>query len=375
MRMQRSWRRGWMVVGALSVASLVGGCSSNEVTSTGSTSTTAAKGRTATSSTTTTTEPGQWVPDDLPPCPAPSPDSAGYTTVGTWLPTTMPDGLVLESASSSVATSNLDAPVPEGSRTFLLAEVADDGRVGQVLRVTRNGAGDEQPGFGAAPDEPTLDRVRGVPGEVYRRINRGDSYGEIVAVWDEGGASWQAGGGAPSVEAGVEAFAAALEPLELSDDGVTDPTGRFELLGATPWATSARSASVTLSTPDATVFDLPVVTVRVDPTVEGLEGLPSLATGPGATYELIDGRPASFDQFGAITRTDDGSVATAEISRESAGSLTGRDLVPMLQSLRAVDHDDPELVGLPLVDRAAIHNGLDWATIRTDASVGYCRDW
>jgi hypothetical protein len=100
-----------------------------------------------------------------------------------------------------------------------------------------------------------------------------------------------------------------------------------------------------------------------------------LATGQDATYQLIDGRPASFDQFAAITLTDDGSVASADISRERASGLTGRDLVPMLQSLRAVDHDDPALVGLPLVDRAAIHNGRDWATITTDAALGYCRDW
>lgn len=220
-----------------------------------------------------------------------------------------------------------------------------------------------------------IDRVRGVPGEVYRRINRGDSYGEIVALWDEGGSSWLAGGGAPSVAAGVEAFAAALDPLELSGDEVTDPTGRLDLLGATPWVRSARSAGFTLSTPDASVFDLPVVTVRVDPAADGAVGLPSLATGQDATYGLIDGRPASFDGRGAITLADDGSLATATIAGDRAGGLTGRDLVPMLQSLRAVDHDDPELVGLPLVDRQAIHNGFDWATITTDAALGYCRDW
>ena len=381
--MQRSRRTSWMVVGALSVAGLVAGCSSNEVASQGPTSTpsttTTLKGRTATSSTTTTAEPGQWVPDDLPPCgemPDPSSGIVGYTTVGSWLPTTIPPGLVLESASTFVETSELSDPSPSpGYRTFLLAEVAGDGRIGQVLRLSRDAPGYYQPGFAQADAEPALDRVRGLPGSIARWINRGDSKGELVAEWNEDGSPWQAAGCGTSIDLGLDGFAAALEPLELSGTEVSDPSGRFVAVGSAPWSSVGGVAGVTLATPDATVFDEPAVRISIGAPHAGAEGLPSLATGQDATYEVVDGRPASFDRSTAITVTDDGSVATATIAGLPGIMLSGRDLVCMLQSLRPVDHDDPALVGLPLEDRSAIHNGRDWATITSDPSLGYCRDW
>ncbi len=323
---------------------------------------------------------GEWIPDELRACAPLPPNMSGYRTVGSWLPTEIPEGLVLGSASTYVAAPN--QPVaPKGYRSFLLAQLGPEGRIEQLLSVVRNTEPYTEsygsPGFLKVDTEPELDQVRGHPGSIARWVNRGDTYGQLVAQWGEGDAAWTVAGGARSVGLGIEAFAELLRPLQLSSHDIADPTRRLTLLGMTSSAASARTAEFTLSK-EAPADEASAVRVTISSRVSGSEGLYSATGGTEVSFEVINGRPAMFSERSAMTLTADGSVAEATLARlprSAMVNLAGRDLIGMLQSLRPADHDDPQLVGLPLPDPSAIKSGWSWTRILADPSLGYCRDW
>ena len=314
-------------------------------------------------------------------------DGASYTTTATWLPSRSPDGLELEYSTTVVVGSQPVDVAQNPSPSFLLAELSTDGEVGAMLRISLDAGSRETPsqaGFSEVTEEATLDRVRGRPGSVVRIVNRGDSQGVARARWVEGGVQWSASGGQLPGGLGVDELAAALEPLELAPDRVRDPSGRFTVISGTPPSSMPRFADLGFRASDATKWQQSVVTVRVDPPVAGADGLPDLATGDGATFAVIDGRPVSYDRTTAITFTEDNSVATATITADAviaaasgapgATDLSGRDLVAMLHGLRPVEPDAAELVGVPMIPDWYGANGVDWESIVEEQTGEFCRE-
>ena len=151
-----------------------------------------------------------------------------------------------------------------------------DGHLVSSIRLSSGAGPYGQPGYIRMDDEAHLDSVRGHPGQIAHWINRGDPVGEQVAEWTEGGVSWTATSGLD-----VQALGTALARLQLQRDHVTDPSGRFRVLGSDvgPHAGRERTTDLEIDQSKGPSGAARTYYVRVSMHVAGTTGLMSLPEG------------------------------------------------------------------------------------------------
>lgn len=342
-RPSRSTGRRTKLVSLTALACLTAGCGdpANEAaTDASETSTTAPT--TSTTTTTTTTAP------ELPPC---DPAAEFHQVTADWLPDAVPEGWEIVYGTTRVSARQ---PGSDGAEWwgYSLAERLDDNRLG--LRLDLAATVEEGTSQSVLVDEePVLTTVRGRPGTVGRWVDRGDSVGSRMARWQEQGLHWHA-----VTASGVltnEELAAIVDRLEISRDGVVDPTGTLTTLGRSrsgPPVTQDRYTRVVLRRAGAPADER--VQIDVTAPVEGTEGL--LHTTGDQLLEddrgmiVSDGRKASARQANglgldleAIDMSGHGNVAPLSMT-----DLENLLLTPWSQ----VGPDDPRRRTVALTDPA-----------------------
>ncbi len=296
---------------AAAAAALLASCGDD----TGSASGEAGRDVTSSSaSTTSVTSPeassaGSWDAAALAPCG----DLSNHRTRPLWMPGALPDGLVLASGGSERYESQESAPMDYRHRT--LVEIAEDGAVRSSLNLVEGGAAPPQ--SQPVTEDPGLTSVRGHPGSIQTYINRSNQPW-VQALWIEDGQPWSA---AAPRELGVDGLAAALEPLVLESDGVSDPTGRFQVVagGAVPAGdrTVGRFTTSLALDPHGSDVD-PLVLVQVEERGPGAFGPGSASLGDDLSAVQIDGRWVVSSPMGATVGLEDGSSATAMLRTSTA---------------------------------------------------------
>lgn len=293
---------------------------------TGSASGEAGREATSSSASTTSVAPpeasstGSWDAAALAPCG----DLANHRTRPLWLPGDLPDGLVLASGGTERYESQESSPAE--ARTYTLIEAAEDGVVRSSLSVVEGGG--NAPHSQPVTEEPGLTSVRGHPGSIQMYVDRSNRPW-VQALWTEGGRQWSASAGR---DLGVDGLAAALEPLDLEPGGVSDPTGRFQVVAGGVVAAGDRTVgrfttSLALD-PHGSDVD-PLVLVQVEERGPGAFGPGSASLGDDLSAVQIDGRWVVSSPMGATVGLEDGSSATAMLrtstalaQAEQAGSTT-----------------------------------------------------
>ena len=293
-----------------------------------------------TSSTTTTTTP------ELPPC---DPAAELRQVAPDWLPEELPEGFEVVYGETQVYPRAPQPPMPE-TWSFALGERLDGGRLGLKLRL---GAGSDpsMSYYQLAPDEPTIDAVRGLPGKVGRVVSRGDGIGMRMARWEEQGLQWTAST-APDALTNSE-LVELLERLELSRDGVTDPTGALTLLGRTrpaPAAGEDRYTRVVFRRVGAPMNER--IQIDVTPPREGSEGI----VGPVGDRLLESDRGMVVSNGRAATAAQTGgpSLSLEVIDMSGHGQVTALSMEDvealLLTPWTRVTDDDPRRRSVPLGD-------------------------
>lgn len=291
---------------AVATIALAAGCSAEEQVTTVAESTTGSQGTastpvsssTTTPSSTTTAIDAATVLNALPACAetvSTEPAAWVYLTLPDWVPGDLPARFELTDAQTYGPATNpsgdeADQVVPQTE--WLLAELDGD-RVVSIIRVVRGVVADPNGyGFEQAPESPVLDSVRGRPGRIFTSTSRSDPIGARVAEWTEGGDHWRA-----DSLLGAEELAAALEPLSIHGDDLTDTTGRFQVLGRSEPVPTDQGIGDRLTTLTITERNGPGeldlnLEVQIEKPPSGLEGLLHPTVEPGWFMTEIDGRPA-----------------------------------------------------------------------------------
>ena len=301
---------------------------------------------TTTAPTTSTTTPTTTTVPELPPC---DPAADFHQVVADWLPDAVPEGWEIVYGSTQVYPRQ---PGSEGAGWwgFSLAERLDENRLG--LRLDLGATVDEGTSHqGLADGEPVLTTVRGRPGTVGRWIDRGDSVGRRMARWEEQGLHWHAATDSDALT--NEELAAIVDRLEISRDGVVDPTGTLTTLGrgrSGPPVAQDRYTRVVVRRAGAPANER--VQIDVVAPVEGTDGLLH-TTGEQLLEDdrgmiVSDGRRASACQsdglgldLEAIDMSGHGNVAPL--------SMTDLEML-LLTPWARVAPDDPRRRTVALVD-------------------------
>ena len=257
--------------------------------------------------------------------------------------TTLPGGL----PAGGGATGTTFLLAERGPRDVLVATVA--------LAPLPNGAIDHSQlsGSSVATDEPVLSSVRGHPGQVAHWVNRGDSIGGRQAIWEEGGVRWTA-----SSELRVADLAAALEPLEITTEGVRDPSHRFEVVGtqaaSEPLAKTVRTTEISLYRSEDGRHLYPII-ITIKPPTPGSTGVTALPRlGPGAAMRDLDGARlvvGGTDSAAGFAETRGPEIRTlldggSRVDLDAGVQLTPvaeNDLIATVVGLRRVANEDPRL--------------------------------
>lgn len=309
---------------------------------------------------------GPWDPSALPPC-----DGLGVAEgPPRWLPAVVPDGLRLADGAARLHTANGPVdPSLVGATSYTLAELGAAGELRSTFVLERGGSPTERSTYDSAAGE-ALSEVRGRPGEVARWINRGDPYGAVEAAWDEDGEHWRARAQAsPADPDGGPSWtpselAAVLAGLELTRSSVSDPSGRFVVVGrSTHDGDTAHRSTVLSFVPDGSVPGAAPLHVEISERPAGSSGLPALwevALDPLATVVTVEGVPVASSPNVAVGTVADGSTVRAAVNgswgpvdgqmQPSWTSPTVDDLRALVVGLVAVAADDPRLaqVGMPV---------------------------
>ena len=276
---------------------------------------------------------------ELPPCG----DQTSYSTIPDWMIEGVPEGLRLHYAKTVVNRYEGGSLGFDTATDHQLAAVDADGKVVEVLRVTHFPdleKWEPEPGMSAghAYDE-MRSSVRGHEGTAGRVVNRSDPIGSITARWVEDGAGWIAGG--PD---DVDALLAALDPLEITSDGISDPSGRFTELGSAPvLQPETRETRIELlgAEENAVTGSEPALTITIERGPEGATGLtylPSHWGYKGAVLSEHDGRPMLSAGRTLITTLPDGSAISIQ---DGTSTLSQEDLVRLVDGVVRVTEDRP----------------------------------
>lgn len=295
---------------------------------------------TTTTTTTTATTTTVLEARDLPSCG----DRTSYSTVPDWKLGSIPDGWKVDHAKTSVNRyAGEDLGGYDTATASTLAAVDADGRVVETVEVTRFPDLDRfepQPGGSAGHAyEASASSVRGHGGTVGRLINRSNVVGFVTARWIEGGVGWIASG-----LDDPDALLAALDPLDLSTDVVSDPTGRFTVLGSTIVSSPEdRDTSIELIGADETDLDgtVPSVTIEITDVPDGATGL-AVGSAPAGRSETVlaehDGRTVLTADHWIAGSLPDGSRISID---DRTVTLTADDLLGLLDAVVPVSDDDP----------------------------------
>jgi hypothetical protein len=307
----------------------------------------------------TTTAPVMTGPaDQLPPCGA----RTSYRTTASWSPEHVPEGFELEHAHDTV---NLQAEQPGGEPhgvgEFVLVDVRS-GVYHAGLRVSRWSTDGFELDPGRMAGHVTIDRidgVRGQAGNVERVVNRGDAWGHSVARWIEYDVGWVAS----SAELQPPELADVLASLSISAEAVSDPAGRFEVVGRRSNAPmgALRETELGFGLHGRPSTSSPPLTVTITEQPEGSSGLvgrlPGAPPAPGAIETAVselDGRAVLFSFGATLTSLPDGSSVIVQTSAPPGLDEDGRlvpnptDITPeqvreLISGLVRVELDDPRL--------------------------------
>ena len=351
--------RGVTMAAVVVAAALAAGCGSSEDTAGSATTTAVEVSSTTIEDRTDATVPGYstWDVASLQSCDG----LTDYSTPPNWL-VEDPVGLVLDGASSEHSISEVPSDTPASTATeFLLAERGPDDRLVSTMVVVRD-VGPAVGFYDSPVDDVVVDSVRRRPGTVARYTNRGDSEGTVTATWSEGGVEWAA-----RTRTGTpQDLASALEPLELDGGVVSDPSGRFEVIGDSPVTVSAenRRTIIELGPDPGDAGAVAAVGIEIRPRAEGASGvtasngLQDFPSGPEARIVEVDGRTVLTDPVRAMIALPDGSIASAKVQGryEQVGQTLRpgwtrpdqEELRQIVLSIVAVSPDDPRLSAVPM---------------------------
>ena len=334
---------------------LLTGCSGSGKSDAASTTESTTTAKPTTSLSTTSTVP-QVRAAALPPCPA---GATLFTTLPDWLTSRLPAGTTLAKGATT-GTNGLPEGTPVEVATVFVGP--KEGEQLQTLTVYR------RPGSGPVtfewdPSVPKITTVRGRPGTIAPTVSRSGA-GPVVASWNEDGAAWTA-----SSSLGVEALAKVLDGLDLSEAGVTDPSGSFQKVGSGPTGSTGpqRVTELQVRTAAASPAKERVLYVRIDPARPGTTGPTQVPAGGVASTIKVDSRVVLLNPFQATASTDDGSaVEIRSYDGESQPATLDRAaLTAILTGLHRRSAADAKVVDqLPLGDA-----GPDGA-----APPGFCRE-
>ena len=245
---------------------------------------------------------GSWDEAALGPCG----DLPNHRTRPLWLPGAVPDGLSLASGGTERYESQESSPTE--AHAYTLLETAEGGVVRSSLRIIEGGAA--APHSQPVAEEPGLTSVRGEPGSIQTYVDRSNRPW-VQALWTEGGRQWSASAGS---DLGVDGLAVALEPLDLESGGVSDPTGRYQVVAGDVVAAGDRTVgrfttSLALD-PHGSDVD-PLVLIQVDERGPGAFGPGGSLPGDPLSAVQVDGRWVVSSPMGASVGLEDGSSATA----------------------------------------------------------------
>jgi len=278
---------------------------------------------------------------------------ASYWAPTRWLPTVVPEDLEITEARVEL-WSGPGAATP--GEEVVLAELDAHGTVGRSIDLVRGASEDLPTHEVEAPGTATIDQVRGRPGSVRSVLDRGVHVPHTVARWTEGRTAFSARtGDLDPVE-----LASVLDGLDITPSSVTDRSGRFTVIGRTPFQQEGPNWRnfVFLHPRDQRLRPTLRIVVEISAPVPGAEGFTELAAVPGSAHiEDLDGTPAAFDgglqahladrslvriyeQPLSTVATPDGGDGRFEQPRRG---LAHDELVAMFRGLERVEPGDPRL--------------------------------
>lgn len=373
--LSRCLRRAGVASAILAVATLGGGCSNDERTVVGDqpSADTPAAPRATTSAGTTSVDALADLPicETLPPSQNPGWE---YRTLPDWVPAGLPDRVELTDAwTYGPSTMPADLYVDQSDNTRWTLVERDGDRVVAAIDLLRGATDATPPGPREKPGGPIVTSVRGHPGRISRWINPGDMVGTPLARWTEEGSIWEA---RSALE--VDQLGDALAPLVFEGDDISDPTGRFEVLGRR--RTDATNADVdsrqtTLELTDLTETGEPArdIVVSIENRPPGLDGLLAPSVAPGSQTFVLEGRPALQTSSERLdpnaylyTTLADGSLVSIRWSNHGTTTTSGDDrtvgpidetLHQLVASLRRRGDTDDGIVA-ELIARQRSDDGL-----------------